>query len=94
MRTPSKSYLADFHIQTTRLKEDIDAVRASYPYIVQRTTKETVSEEIGDWFVSLGGDMLVISKIRIGPVVNFGPWIITYGFKYEADATAFKLRFV
>lgn len=77
----------------TKVEKDLEAIKAHYPFTVQRIDTTPVNAEIGDWMMDLGDDMIVLSSIRIGPPQNFSPRIIFYGFKKEADALAFKLRF-
>lgn len=74
-------------------EEALEAVIADFPYIVKRISHRSLELDIGNWLLPIGGDMIVISKVRHGPNINFSPVTITYGFKKEEDAIAFKLRF-
>ena len=75
-------------------EEAMEAVIADFPYIVKRISYRSLELDIGNWVCeNVGGDMIVISKVRHGPNINFSPVTITYGFKREEDAIAFKLRF-
>lgn len=76
-----------------QVRKDIDAVKAEYPFIVKRITKNSVDTDIGEWLVDISAGYIVIAKEPQGPTINFPPWIITYGFKREDDAIAFALRF-
>jgi hypothetical protein len=76
-----------------QVRKDINAVKASYPFVVKRTARNAVDTEVGEWLTALGVSYLSIAKEPQGPTINFPPWIITYGFKREDDAIAFALRF-
>lgn len=76
-----------------RMREDIDAVKAQYPFIVKRVARNSLDTEVGDWLTTLGDAYLALAKEPQGPTINFPPWIITYGFKNENDAIAFALKF-
>lgn len=82
----------DFYL-SAQLERDIEEVRKSFPFIVERLSYRDLELDIGDWLNPLGEDIVVISKIPQGPKINFPPVLITYGFKNEADAIAFKIRF-
>jgi hypothetical protein len=72
---------------------DKEVIKSLFPYQITRESYDRVEPEIGDYFVSLGEDALVIEQYRRGPNINFGPYVIVYGFKHEQDAVAFKLKF-
>lgn len=77
-----------------KVKKDIAAAQKKFPFIVQRLSYRDLELDIGHWVCENVGDaMLVIAKEIQGPPQNFGPVLITYGFKHESDAIAFKLRF-
>ena len=76
------------------IKKDIEAVQKDYPYLVRRISYQNVSLDIGNWISeNVGCDMIVVSKEPQGPAQNFPPSLITYAFRYEADAVAFKIKF-
>jgi hypothetical protein len=73
---------------------DVTVAKEAFPFLVQRLSYQSLELDIGIWVCENVGDaMIIISKVRHGPVQNFGPVLITYGFKFEADAVAFKLKF-
>lgn len=80
-------------IYSERFREDIEAVKHAYPYIVVRRSLNHIELDIGSWVCeNVGDNMLVISK----KAESTAPWssvLVAYGFKFESDATAFKLRF-
>ena len=77
-----------------QVKKDIAAAQVAFPFIVQRLSYQSLELDIGNWVCQYVGDaMIIISKERQGPPQNFGPVLITYGFKHESDAIAFKLKF-
>lgn len=81
-------------ICTSKVQEDIAAAQEKFPFIVQRLSYRGLELDIGNWVLrNVGEDMIVISKELQGPPQNFGPVLITYGFKHESDAIAFKLKF-
>lgn len=78
----------------TREEEDLLTVKKEYTFLVQRVSYKNVGVEVGEWAAKHMGDrMLIISRKRLGPPLNFGPHVITYGFKNEDDAIAFTLKF-
>lgn len=74
-------------------KKDYEAIKAEFPFSVTRISLKRVDEEVGEWFSEFGENALIIDSYPLGPKVNFPPWVIIYGFKNEADAVAFKLKF-
>jgi hypothetical protein len=74
--------------------EDIAAAKEVYPFIVKRQTRTRLNLDIGQWITDNPAiDMAVITREVID-----GPGLalvieITYGFKKEEDAIAFKLKF-
>ena len=70
-----------------------ESVEREFPYTVQRRSVSSLELEIGQWVCeNVGADMIVLSK----KAASTAPWssiLITYGFKYEPDAIAFKLKF-
>ena len=72
---------------------NIDAVKEDYPFIVKVPSEKSYDEDRGNYLLSHCRDWIVVTKYREGPVVNFGPVIVVFGFKNEQDAVAFKLRF-
>lgn len=79
--------------RVTVRRGDIAEAMKIYPYVVTKEVMRNGDADIADWLATMGDNVLVISKIRIGPPQNFGPMIVSYGFKREDDATAFVLRF-
>lgn len=76
------------------IQEDLEIVRKEYPFIVTRLSYQSLELDLGNWICeNVGDDMVIISKERQGPLQNFGPVLITYGFKHIEDATAFKIKF-
>lgn len=76
------------------IERDHEAVRKDYPYFVKRISYRNLSLDIGNWISeNIGCDMIVVSKEPQGPPQNFPPSLITYAFRYEADAVAFKIKF-
>ena len=72
---------------------DIAEAMKIYPYVVTKEVMRNGDADIADWLDTMGDNAVVISKISIGPPMNFGPVFMSYGFKREDDATAFVLRF-
>lgn len=78
----------------SKVREDITAAQEVFPFIVQQFSYQSLELEIRDWVLQNVGDaMIVISKELQGPAQNFPPVLVTYGFKYENDAVAFRLKF-
>ncbi len=75
----------------TRIEEDLAAAIADFPFLVTRKSNKSVETEIGEWFCQ--NECIVLSRKSLGPLQNFPNWMITYGFKFEEDAVAFKLKF-
>ncbi len=74
------------------LEKDLEAVKVAFPFIVTRLSRTDVELDIGKWLYSLDGDVIAISRKRIGFIWEKKS-LVTYGFKKEEDATAFKLKF-
>lgn len=76
-----------------RRERDLEAVQASYPFLVKVTGNIQLTLDICDWIVPICDDILVVDRYSIGPAINFPPWTVTYGFKKEEDALAFRIKF-
>ena len=72
---------------------DIDAVKDEFPFIVKISSYRTLALEETKYLMTIPNNWIIVSKYREGPVVNFGPTVVAYGFKHEQDAVAFKLKF-
>ena len=83
-------------LTTAKYHEDIEAVKALYPFIVYRYTRDAFSPEVGEWLLPYGERHVVIGKevVYSGPEIGrYAQFKIAHAFKNEADAVAFKLRF-
>lgn len=72
---------------------DTDVVKEEYPFIVKISSHKTLATEEYEYLRTLRDDYIVVTKYREGPAVNMGPIVMVYGFRYENDAVAFKLKF-
>jgi hypothetical protein len=71
-------------------KSAIDAVKDGFPFIVIISSYKYFAFQ---YISNITNDWIIVSKYKEGPVVNFGPTVVVYGFKHEQDAIAFKLKF-
>lgn len=73
-------------------EQDLIEVKNNFPYIVFRDTSSSIHFSLGRWVLkNIGDDMIIMNK----EILNMYPYLvrITYAFKHECDAIAFKLKF-